>query len=101
MISVFIDPTIHDRQLPVLVPAPIQSARSCPAHPLDREILATLENADGPVGTWQLLNSVARAARPASRAEIRSVRQQALARINPLLRSGLVRRIGRGVLALP
>ena len=102
MISCLIDPTVSSPKTgPVAFMRPQLPVPLRPAHPLDLEIMATLETADGPVGTWRLLNSVARAAGAANRAEGRSDRQQALARINPLLRSGMVRRIGRSVLALP
>lgn len=69
--------------------------------PIDQQILDALESASEPVGTWRLLNFLAKSAKPASRAETRSLRQQALARINPLVRRGLVKRIGRAALTLP
>lgn len=69
--------------------------------PLDQQILAILETACQPMGAWQLLNSVATFAKPSSRAEARSIRQLALSRLNPLLQRGLLKRVGRGVLALP
>ena len=101
MISVFLDPVAHHRQPPVLVASPNQAARPCPTHPLDREILNALASASEPVGTWQLLNSVAKAARPASRVEARLIRMEALARVTPLVRCGAVKRVGRAALALP
>ena len=100
MISVFIDPVAHHRQPPILVASPIQPTRPEPKHPLDREILDALEAASEPMGVWNLLNEVARSSNPVTRSQSRAVRQEGLARINPLVRCGLVRRIGRRAVAL-
>lgn len=101
MISVLIDPTFRPRRelrLAFIRSEPI--TRSEINDPLDREILGALATACEPVGVWQLLNALAKSSQAASRAETRSVRRQALARINPLVRRGLVRRIGRRAVAL-
>ena len=100
-ISVLIDPSAPYRLPPVMPATAIRPARPVPANPLDREILATLKSASEPMGVWQMLNAIAKSAGPASRAEERSIRQQVLTRINPLLRSGFLRRIGRRFLGLP
>ena len=102
LVSVFLDPLAgrKEGQNIVALPAPA-NARPRSAHPLDVEILEALECAGEPMGIWQLLNAVARRANPPSRAETRSIRQQALARINPLVAQGALRRMGRRLLALP
>ena len=96
-----IDPVAHHRETQILVPFPIQPIRPQAAHALDQAILATLESASEPIGVWQILNSLARSTRPATRVEGRLVKQMALSRINPLLKSGMIKRIGRTALALP
>ena len=99
-ISVLIDPMPHHWQPPILPATPIRATRPRLEHPLDQEILDALESASEPVGVWNLLNSIAKSAGPANRAQARSIRQQILDRINPLVRCGLIKRIGRRFLAL-
>jgi hypothetical protein len=102
MISVFIDPGVQRTTKPaILIASPVHPrSRPKPEHPLDREIVQTLEDAREPVGVWQLINAMAKSSNPANRAHARSLRQETLARINPLVRRGFVRRIGRTALTL-
>jgi hypothetical protein len=81
-------------------PAPKKQARLL--DPPDEDILDYFrENDSEPVRVWQVINSVA-ARKPArSRSERREIKRQLLARVRPLTRAGLLRRIGRSFLALP
>ena len=101
MISVFIDPVPHYRHPPTMPASVIQPARPRPMNPIDQQILDALDTASQPMGAWQLLNLISKTNGPSSRAESRAIRQLALSRLNPLLQRGLLKRIGRGVLALP
>jgi hypothetical protein len=103
MLSILIDPSSQFQRGQPIPVAPLAkpTAVNRHLHPLDLEIIQALEEAEEPVGVWQMLNAIAKSGHPATRAQARALRQEALARINPLVRWGLVRRIGRTGLALP
>jgi hypothetical protein len=66
-----------------------------PLQPLDTTILGHMASYNEPVSVWDLVNAVAASRKPASRSESRRIKQEVLARIRPLTRSGVLRRIGR------
>lgn len=68
---------------------------------MDAEIVAYLQDhADAPVGVWEALNDITANTAPRSRMEGRKIKRQLLARLNPLVRLGVVRRIGRSYLTM-
>jgi hypothetical protein len=88
---------------------PIDATASRPAHapqlrrplqPLDATILEHMSSYNDPVAVWQLLNAMAASQHPTSRSEAREIKKQLLARIRPMTRSGLLRRIGRSYLTV-
>lgn len=100
MISILIDPTF--RPPPVTIPARTLMANPVrhPEHPLDHRILALLRDAPEPISAWRIANMVAAAQNPASRSENRKLRLQVLRRVNPLVKAGFARRIGRAFLTV-
>jgi hypothetical protein len=71
-----------------------------PLHPLDAAIVYHVASYDEPIGVWDLVNAVAASQNPASRSESRRIKQEVLARIRPLARAGVLRRVGRSFLSL-
>jgi hypothetical protein len=95
----FIDAGYHPAPaLPVLPVRPVRPA----LNPLDLDILHHLRSLpDEPVGVWQLINAVAANKVPRDRSESRQIKCHLLARVSPMTRNGLLRRIGRSYLTLP
>jgi hypothetical protein len=83
--------------LPVL--QPVKPVRSDPLFPLDREIVNFLRDQPEAVRTWQMVNAVAAALRPANRSESRELKKRILARITPLIYTRHLRRVGCSALS--
>ena len=95
---ILIDPTF--RPPPVMVPARhlIHHPIRYPTDALGQSILALLGDAPEPISPWRVANVVAAAQNPANRSESRALRLRVRSRVNPLVKAGFARRVGRSFL---
>ena len=101
MLSILIDPTFNPAPIGLAARELIANSHRQLQHPLDLEIVETLRKSTEALGTWRVINQVARSLPARTRMEGRANRKAVLSRVTPLVRAGFLRRVGRSSLALP